>query len=155
LSIIFARLIDSMETGAAMIISVLLVVLLLIAFAYLWYNYTGWRPFVFGNGDKVAFSSKQSVSKLRFKNCIFTVVDPSNQKHTYDVTRNLNGMAVAYKGSPRPPRQLELGGVNRTPLNAFTFTVPGVNDRATLPTAEDIKIWSNSSVALSGQWREI
>jgi len=88
------------------------------------------------------------VSRLRFKACVFTVVDPSGTPHTADVTAVLNGMAAAHAGSKSPPAALTLD----RPLNAFSFLVPGVNDPA---SAADPGLWANSKTTLGGFSRTI
>lgn len=95
----------------------------------------------------------RDASALRFRNCVFTVVDPKGVSHTQDVTAVLNGMAVAYAGAETtpPPATLRLD----RPLNAFSFVVPGVNDSATVTTAADAAAWYKSATTLAGEWRTI
>ena len=93
-----------------------------------------------------------NVTKLRFKGCIFTIVDPRGKKHVVDVTTILNGMAVAYRGAIAAiPRTLYLD----RPLNAFSFTINGVNDSLTVKTAVDAQKWANCATTLTGTWRSI
>jgi hypothetical protein len=68
------------------------------------------------------------VSRLRFRNCVFTVKRGDGVTKTHDVTAVLNGMAVAYKGGYNNPQMLTLV----RPLNPFSFVIPGFNDRATV-----------------------
>jgi hypothetical protein len=94
----------------------------------------------------------QNISALRFKNCVFTVVDPQGQTHTADETSVLNGMAVAYRGATSAvPASLYLD----RPLNAFSFKLAGVNDSATVPTAAAAAAWAGSATALAGESRTI
>ena len=94
----------------------------------------------------------KNIASLRFKGCIFTVVDPAGKKHTADVTTVLNGMAVAYRGAvSKIPSALYLD----RPLNAFSFVIPGVNDKATVTTSAMAKTWANCATTLAGDARTI
>lgn len=94
----------------------------------------------------------KNVSRLRFKNCVFTTTDPGGVLHTLDVTAALNSMAVAYKsGVQNVPKVLSLD----RPLNAFSFRISGVNDYATVQPAAAPADWANSAVTLSGKFRTI
>jgi hypothetical protein len=94
----------------------------------------------------------KNVASLRYKGCTFTVVDPAGATHTADVTSVLNGMAVAYRGSAsKIPLSLRLD----RPLNAFSFLIPGVNDRATVTTADMAGTWVNCATTLTGEVRTI
>jgi len=94
----------------------------------------------------------KDISSLRFRGCMFTVIDPNGTPHTIDVSAVLNGMTVAYRGArTKIPLKLLLD----RPLNAFSFTIPGVNDRDTVPTAADAKLWENSPTTLTGTYRSI
>ncbi len=146
-----------MGPGAALALGLLVVVTVLLAAAFAWYNFWGWAPFRFAEASydpgapPPSWSTPGgtgSVADLRFKDAVFTVVDPGGATHTADVTDVLNGMAAAYRGSPSPPSTLTLAG----PLNAFSFVIPGVNDRAAVP---DPKLWAGSPAALAGKMRAI
>lgn len=94
----------------------------------------------------------KNIASLRFKSCTFTVVDPQGQKHSADVTAVLNGMAVAFRGAATAvPGALYLD----RPLNAFSFVIPGVNDRATVPTPAQAKTWAGCATTLTGRSRTI
>ncbi|GFR88705.1 BA71V-E146L (J16L) [Elysia marginata] len=93
-----------------------------------------------------------NISSLRFKDCIFTVIDPVGKKHSADVSVVLNGMAVAYRGaSTQIPSVLSLD----RPLNAFSFQIPGVNDIGAVPSAAKAKAWVNCATSLSGLVRTV
>lgn len=99
-----------------------------------------------------AAAKGEDISSLRFKDCIFTVVDPAGQKHSADVTTVLNGMAVAYRGaSSKIPKVLNLD----RPLNAFSFQIPNVNDSATVTSAAEAKTWVDCATTLTGSVRTI
>lgn len=98
-----------------------------IAALYATYNYTGWSDFAWTNGATPAWPSPD-VTRLRFKEAVFTVKRGDGAQATLDVTAVLNGMALGLTGSRAPPPALRLTG----PLNAFSFVIPGFNDRATV-----------------------
>ena len=124
-----------MQPAAAAIAAALIIVLILIAAAYAWYNFTGWQAFSFTTGDKPKWvpAGGADISRLRFKNCTFTVVRGDGVTKPYDVTAVLNGMAVAFEGGISNPGSLALV----RPLNPFSFVIPGFNDSKTVadPTA--------------------
>lgn len=215
-----------MGPTAAIATAITIVAVVLIAAAYLWYNYTGWQPFSFASkvpfrpgdpctsvkpadscpeGEKCCGSGfacvdiapdvkgycakrcsstsdcsatatceatpqdgvsvcvdtadepywgagESDISRLRFKDCVFTVVDPAGRTHVQDVTAVLNSMTAAYMDSPSaPPKVLHLD----RPLNPFSFTIPGVNDVAAVPTAADAARWADSPATLTGKSRVV
>lgn len=111
------------------------------------YNAVGWgKPVTFDTGDMVSFTpaGNKDVSRLRFKNCTFTIKDTNGKTSSQDVTAILNGMAVAYaptknstddNGKPTNPATLDLVG----PLNAFSFVISGVNDSKTVLAGDNAK----------------
>ena len=120
-----------METGAALITSTVIVIIILIVAAYVWYNYIGWASFTYKTGDHPSWlpASGVSISRLRFKDCIFTVTRADKKVASLDVAPVLNAMAVAYKTSTSgTPQELTL----TRPLNPFSFVIKGFNDRATV-----------------------
>ena len=131
--------------------------------AYYWYYYTGWADFSFTGTTPYApgqskstpgwtASTGKNVSSIRFKDCVFTVVDPGGNKHSADVTPVLNGMAVAYRGSTSAiPTVLSLD----RPLNAFSFNISGVNDGKTVGSADLTKAWGGSATTLTGRMRMV
>jgi hypothetical protein len=155
-----------MHQTIAFLTAFIVVLIILISIAYFWYHQTGWKNFSYKSGDTVTFSSgldkdgnPNSAEYIRFRNCIFTV-----DQHSKDVTATLNGMAVAYHGVYNPPISFSLGGKKYEkgstvgiprPLNAFSFTIFGFNDRQTIPTADDAKQLENANVTLVGQIRVI
>lgn len=143
-----------MSPGEAFFASCAIVFLLMIVAAYLWYHYSGWKRFSFASGEEGVFSAgKQPVSRMRFKDCVFSFSDPSGNRHSKDVTPTLNGMAVAYAGTG--VTSFTLGGVAHRPLNAFTFTLRDVNDRRTVPTKEQAARWATCPARLDGFLRII
>ena len=149
-----------MAPGQALILGAIVVLVFLILVAFVWYHFTGWKPFKFAGRlpyDKKAAppgwaETGKSVSSLRFKNCVFTVTTPRGTVRSADVTSVLNGMAVAYrKRGALPPKTLRLD----RPLNAFSFLIFGVNDSSAVPTAADAARWANSATSLSGLVRAL
>jgi len=120
-------------TNEALLHATALIVVLLLVIAFIWWHYSGWSEFSFANGDWPSWAPtdpKDNVSRLRFKDCVFTVQRAGDAAPTSrDVTAALNGMAVAYAGSrfftrDNYPAALTLA----RPLNAFSFAIPGFND---------------------------
>jgi hypothetical protein len=99
-----------------------------------------------------AWEAPRGVGTLRFKKAVFAVTDPRGVTHRQDVTAVLNGMAVAYRKAPTKtaPTTLRLD----RPLNAFSFTIPGVND-AQAVAASDLAKWKASATSLTGSYRVI
>ncbi len=99
-----------------------------------------------------AAGTESDVSRLRFKDCVFAVAAPDGTVSRRDVTNELNAMAKAYTDTPTaPPSTLRLD----RPLNAFSFTIPGVNDKQSVPTADAAALWAGSACTLSGESRTI
>lgn len=99
------------------------------------------------------WKAPRGAGTLRFKKAVFAVTDPRGVTHRQDVTAVLNGMAVAYRGAPAgaaAPTALRLD----RPLNAFSFTIPGVND-ARAVAAGDLPAWKASATSLTGSYREV
>lgn len=150
-----------MKPALAFVLGLVVVVVLLIVAAYVWYNYTGWQKFTFEGAvpyNKNAPAPKwqasggdPSAADLRFRDVVFTVVDPSGVAHRRDVTAVLNGMALAYHSAATPPPTLALD----RPLNAFSFTIPGVNDRQSVPTKSAAAAWANAKTRLEGGVRTL
>jgi len=124
-----------MQRASAALLATIIVIALVIVAAYVWYNYTGWAEFSNKTGDSPSWvpANGADISRLRFKDCIFTVTRGDGVSRSYDVTPALNSMAVAYRGGGGNPLSLTL----TRPLNPFSFVIPGFNDRATVadPTA--------------------
>ena len=151
-----------MQTGESILLGLIIVMAVLIMAAYYWYYFTGWTDFSFNGTTPYApgqsgstpgwtASTGKNVSNIRFKKCVFTVVDPGGNTHSTDVTAVLNGMAVAYRGSTLTiPTVLNLD----RPLNAFSFTISGVNDKGAV-TADQVKSWANSATTLTGHMRMV
>jgi hypothetical protein len=132
-----------MRKPIAALVALIIVLVLLIAVAYGWYNYTGWQPFSYATNDVPAWHPLSGqVARLRFKDAKFTVTRLDGVQATYDVTAVLNGMSTAYTGSITGPPALTL----TRPLNPFSFVIPGFNDRTTVadPTSS---LWCTSPPA--------
>ncbi len=119
-----------MQGPTAALTATIIVVALLIIAAFVWYHYTGWQTFSFKTGDNPSWlpANQADISRLRFKDCVFTVNRGDGVSKTQDVTPVLNGMAVAYKGGTSNPMSLTL----TRPLNPFSFVIQGFNDSATV-----------------------
>jgi hypothetical protein len=117
------------KSGDAVIAAVVVIVLLIGA-AFVWYTFTGWKTFSYTSGDTPAWTpaGQADISRLRFRSCLFTVSRSDGVKRALNVSPALNSMAVAFAGGPNNPPALTLTG----PLNAFSFVIPGFNDRATV-----------------------
>lgn len=148
-----------MKIGQSLLLSLIIFIVVLIIAAYGWYL-TGWEHFAVSGA--VPYSSKNALPRwtaasgrhagnIRFRNCVFSVVDPHGVSHSANVTSVLNGMAIAYSSASRPPATLYLD----RPLNAFSFIVDGVNDSATVTTPAKASAWAKSAVNLRGYWRTI
>lgn len=140
-----------MRRSRALLTAVLVVLVLLLVAAWLYYNQYGWTGFGYAGGQQVAFtaSNGRAASMLRFKDCMFSTTSPSGQTRTADVTAILNGMAAAYGGDSGAPQYegFVLGGSARHPLNPFSFTIKGFNDRATV---SDPSQWRGGRTTLTG-----
>jgi hypothetical protein len=150
-----------MQKAAAAILAAIIVLVIIIAGSFAWYNLVGWKDFSGKTGDSMSWKpdGTANLSRLRFKDCIFTVTRRDGVVASKNVTAALNGMAVAYEGGTSMPSTLTL----TRPLNAFSFTIPGFNDTATVsdPSSEP---WCQSPVpacpgaavtTLVGKWRTI
>lgn len=123
-----------MELLLAAAVALLVVALAAAAIAYVWYHQTGWAPFSASAGDDVAWApaAGKPVTRLRFKNCTFTVARGDGAApQSRDVTGVLNAMAQAYVGATPEvvPKALSL----HSPLSGFSFVLAGYNDDSTTP----------------------
>lgn len=147
--------------GSEYFLALAIVVVLLIVAAFVWYYNPGaWKKFSYKGGDAVAFTGgpTTSVERLRFRKCQFATQSPSKVSQSWDVSSVLNGMAVAYKGSNAGKTVLTLGGSARIPLNPFSFTKVGFNDKSVVPTKADSAAWSSvpdSATTLVGEYRVV
>ena len=128
-----------MDLLGAFVISVIVVLLLLIILAYGWWQ-IGWTRRVYHLGDVVTFGAGgKSLNKVIFKNCTFKTQSPKGHVESWDVTAQLNSMAQAYAPATGSESALpgqssfSLGGSAKVPLNPFSFTKPGFNDKAAVP----------------------
>lgn len=119
-----------MQNMSAILLATITVMVIVIAIALMWYNFMGWTTFTNKTGDSPSWAppAGADISKLRFKNCVFSVSRADGVIKTQNVDAVLNGMAVAYRNGVNSPMALTLV----RPLNAFSFVIPGFNDRATV-----------------------
>ena len=115
-----------MDLIISVVISAIIVLVLTIIAMYFWYNFTGWQQFSFQTGDNAGWTSTSTASALRFKDCIFSVNRSDGVNMTLDVTANLNAMAVGLQGLTTSELKLS------RPLNPFSFTIMGFNDKNTV-----------------------
>ncbi len=134
-------------------------ILVVVAVAYLRYRFFGWSTFnPDGNGwqtgDVVAWTAATSgdISRLRFRDAVFTVA-VGGARHQQNVTPVLAGMAAAYDNSVTLPRNSGTLALDR-PLNAFSFVIPGVNDRGTVPDNQTPE-WQSATATLTGLVRDL
>jgi len=130
-------------------------VVVLLIIIYIWYTMFGWTPSTFTTGQVASWTAPSGdTSSLRFRNMIFRVRTADGKTSARNVTAIVNKMAQAFDAT---------GGVNTgtltldRPLNAFSFVIAGMNDRATIKTAAD-KVASplnHAPVSLIGSWRTI
>lgn len=120
---------------SAFLQSVAIIVALLLVIAFVWWHFTGWTEFSYQEGDLPSWAptgSRKNISRLRFKNCVFSVQRAGDASPTArDVTSVLNSMAVAYSRSTS--RSMPAGNFPKAltldrPLNAFSFVIPAFND---------------------------
>jgi hypothetical protein len=107
------------------IISAGIVIIVLLIILYVYYYMPTWVAFSVTLNDNLGIKSTD-ISKLRFKDCVFTIVDGT---HTYtaNVTKNLNIHARYYMGKPSLSSAIttfNLAG----PLNPFSFPIKDYND---------------------------
>ena len=119
-----------MEPGPALLLSVVIILLVLVAAAYVWYNFVGWTSFSYSTGDSPSWlpAGGADLSALRFKNCEFTVKRSDGVTKKLEVSPVLNSMSAGFKGGLKNPLTLTL----TRPLNPFSFVIVGFNDRATV-----------------------
>ena len=121
-----------MGTGLALLLAAIIVLVLAIVASYVWYNFTEWTEFSYNTGDDPSWTANNNadISRLRFKDCIFTVTRADGKVATLNVSPVLNSMAVAYKSGSvgtNPPAL-----VLTRPLNPFSFVIAGFNDKLTV-----------------------
>ena len=122
-----------MESLAAHALAAVIVLVVAVAAAYVWYHAFGWTAFTFSQAAGAAApswtpasnaSGSKGVDALRFRKAVFTVTESGGTVHTADVTAALNAMAVGFKGAASAPAALTLV----RPLNPYSFVIPSVND---------------------------
>ena len=142
-----------METGPALATAAVILVVILVCAAYAWYNLVGWTAFSFATGSSPAWQATggADVSRLRFKNCSFVVAPGGGgPPRALDATAVLNGMAVGFAGGTANPPMLSLS----RPLNPFSFTITGYNDKASVPDPT-APAWAGAQVVLQGKVRTL
>jgi hypothetical protein len=117
--------------GPAAAIALLAVIVIVLVVAFGWYHYTGWTTFSYRVGESPSWtpSTGGDVSRLRFKDCVYTITRGDKVVKTQDVTPVLNSMAVSQKGNAKQPKALTLD----RPMNPFSFVITGFNDRKSVP----------------------
>lgn len=118
----------------ALLLAAVVVLLVAVAAAYVWYQKVGWIAISAAAGDTVAWTPAggKAVTSLRFKDCKFAVTRGDGATipgGAQDVTGVLNAMAAAFEGSTIAPAALSL----HSPLSGFSFVVKGFNDATTVP----------------------
>lgn len=133
------------ETKQVLIV-IAIVILLILLYIIIWYS-VGWESVTFTSTDTHASnivlpSSSGDLTRLKFKNCIFTITNSSGTVvGTKDVTSTLYNMVHAYdcvkKGTCKNmPNNLQFFGTttkdtNGNPIqviNSMSFYVEGIND---------------------------
>lgn len=148
-----------MDKPQSYIAATLIVLLVVVAFAWVWFNYIKhWKQIDATGGDKLSFDTiMKTPAWLRFRNCKFTTQSPAGEVQTWDVTAVLNGMAAAHQkeATGAYPTQMNLGGGAQAPLNPFSFIKTGFNDTQTVPTATLSEEWAkvpDAATRLTGEW---
>lgn len=122
------------------IILIVVVIIVSIMFmSYLTYNYTGWKSFTMKKGEnfQITDADPKLVSKLQFRNCIFTIKGSDGTTKTLNVASILNTMAAAYEGNDNPGYVFKLDDPG---LSTYSFRIPGFNDDKNRP---DASIWGD------------
>jgi hypothetical protein len=117
-----------MDAVSALVYALIILLAIIFCGSFGWYHYSGWATFAYKTKDSPSWKAAkdQDISRLRFKDCVFTVRLPTGKVVAQNVDPALNSMAVAYKSGTRNPLALTL----TRPLNPFSFTIPGFNDKA-------------------------
>ena len=119
-----------METFAAIILATVIIILVLVGAAYYYHNYVGWVSFTRNDGELLNITPPSgNINDLRFKNCIFTIINTISEKvvFTSDVTPNLNAMAVGLQSnnpSYKTPTTLELAKNSKISQYSFSSDLP-------------------------------
>lgn len=116
---------------------------------YLLHEFTGWISFEMNNNQNFMLNdnlSPNKVSRLYFKNCIYTVSLNGIDK-VQDVSSVLNNMVLAYKDNSNPNFVFKLDDPGLSPTS---FIVDGYNDKTNHPSSEWI---NNAKVTLVGKYK--
>jgi hypothetical protein len=112
------------------LIYVVIIVAIIIAvfMVYCIQTYTGWIPFTmkYDENFKILIAPN-IVSRIRFKNCIYTIVGLDGKSVSRDVTNQLNYMVIAFHGNTEKKYVFKLDGG----LSPYSFIINGISDAAT------------------------
>jgi hypothetical protein len=148
-----------MESLAAHALAAVIVLVVAVAAAYVWYHAFGWKAFTFSQAAGAAApswtpasgaSGSKGVDSLRFRKAVFTVTESGGTVHTADVTAALNAMAVGFKGAASAPAALTLV----RPLNPYSFVIPSVNDSSVTDGATADPL-AGATASITGYYRTI
>lgn len=111
---------------------------------YVWSRYAHWEKFAFTTDTDASAWPRwvprggADISRLRFRDAIFTVQRGDGKTFSRDVSSVLDGMAKAYEGAS----DLAVAALTLPGLHPFSFVVPGQNTRAEVaPGAERAWPW--------------
>jgi hypothetical protein len=140
-----------MKTIWISVLSAIILIIILLAAAFIWHGRVGLTSFSFKTGDLPKWDGGvNDVTALRFLNTIFTVTMSDGTSKTLDVSPVLNRMTQAYVDVKNPPHTLSL--VRN--LNPFSFVIPGFNDVGSVPDPSTTK-WTSAKVTLAGNLKVI
>ena len=141
-----------MQKASALLTAMIVAIVIVLAGAFAWYKFTGWKTFSYSTGDSPSWApgGRGGISRLRFKGAVFTVTRADGIVKVHDATPALNSMAVAYEGGSVTAPALTL----TRPLNPFSFVIPGFNDSATV-TRPNAPEWTTATATLTGSWKTI
>ena len=133
-------------------------ILVLIIYIICHEMYTGWIDFKIEKlqNIKIVDLPPEKVSKLKFRNCVLTLVSHTGETKTFNVEYVLNAMVSAYEGNKEPNYKFKLDDPG---LSVYSFQLPGFNDDKTKP---DPSMWddnpiseggSNTTVTLVGKYK--
>lgn len=119
---------------------------------YLIYEYTGWKSFTMTKGENFQITDLDPtlVSKLKFRDCVFTIKGLDGTVKSYTVTYVLNTMLSAYENNNNKNYVFKLDDPG---LSIYSFQVPGFNDKTNKP---DPSNWSDdikTEVTLIGYYK--
>ena len=134
------------------------VVLFLIGI-YMIYMYTGWVPFTMNTNENFLIdASPTDAAKIKFKNCIYTITNPSItngvNSYTRDVTSQLNLMISAYKTNTKNDYVFKLD----SGLSQYSFIIKDFSDYKSLesyniPLGPPDPVTGNQSYDFPPEWK--